>query len=154
LSGEGPRGMVELCTIGFTKKPARAFFAKLKAAGVRRLIDIRLSNTSQLAGFAKKDDLAYFLREIAGVEYLHRPDLAPTPEILKSYGKKNGDWQTYEAQFLKLMADRHIEDNLTRELVDHGCLLCSEEAPDHCHRRLVAEYLAAKWGEVRITHLV
>ena len=146
--------MIELYTIGFTKKSAREFFAKLKEAGVRRLIDIRLNNKSQLAGFAKKEDLAYFLTEIGGIEYVYRPELAPTQDILDDYKKRKGDWQTYETGFLKLMADRHVENTVPKELLDRGCLLCSEEKPHHCHRRLVAEYLAAKWGDMKITHLV
>jgi uncharacterized protein (DUF488 family) len=154
VSSQVATSAIELFTIGFTKKSARDFFTKLKEAGVRRLIDIRLNNTSQLAGFAKKDDLAYFLQEIDGIEYVHRPGLAPTQDILDAYKKKNGDWQTYETQFLKLMADRQVENAVPRELLNGGCLLCSEDEPDHCHRRLVAEYLASKWGDVKITHLI
>ncbi len=141
-------------TIGFTKKSAREFFTKLKEAGVRRLVDIRLNNKSQLAGFTKKEDLAYFLQEIGGIEYVHQPELAPTQDILDDYKKKKGDWQTYETKFLKLMADRQVENIVPKELLNRGCLLCSEEKPEHCHRRLVAEYLAAKWGDLKITHLV
>lgn len=154
MSTQVATSMIELFTIGFTKKSAREFFTKLKEAGVRRLVDIRLNNKSQLAGFAKKEDLAYFLQEIGGIEYVYRPELAPTQDILDDYKKKKGDWQTYETKFLKLMAGRQVENTLPRELLDRGCLLCSEDEPHHCHRRLVAEYLAAKWGGVRITHLV
>jgi uncharacterized protein (DUF488 family) len=146
--------VIELFTIGFTKKSAREFFTKLKEAGVRRLVDIRLNNTSQLSGFAKKDDLAYFLQEIDGIEYVHRPELAPTQDILDAFKKNKGDWSTYETQFLKLMTDRQVENTVPKELLDRSCLLCSEDEPDHCHRRLVAEYLAAKWGDVKITHLI
>jgi uncharacterized protein (DUF488 family) len=145
---------IELFTIGFTQKSARDFFTKLKTAGVTRLIDIRLNNTSQLAGFAKKDDLVYFLQEITGIEYVHRPDLAPTQDILDAFKKNKGNWQTYETQFRSLLADRHAENRVPKELLHQACLLCSEEKPDQCHRRLVAEYLAAKWGNVRITHLI
>ena len=154
MSTQGATNTIELFTIGFTRKSAREFFTKLKAAGVRRLVDIRLNNTSQLAGFAKKEDLAYFLHEIGGIEYVHRAELAPTQDILDDYKKKKGDWQAYETKFLRLMADRHVENTVPKELLDRSCLLCSEEEPQHCHRRLVAEYLAAKWGNVRITHLV
>ncbi|MBM3861626.1 MAG: DUF488 domain-containing protein [Verrucomicrobia bacterium] len=145
---------MELFTIGFTKKSAKDFFTKLKAAGVRHLVDIRLNNTSQLAGFAKKEDLAYFLQEIGGIEYVHLPQLAPTQDILDAYKQQKGDWQTYETQFLKLMRERQVENTVSKAIIDRGCLLCSEEDPSHCHRRLVAEYLAAKWSNVRITHLV
>jgi uncharacterized protein (DUF488 family) len=146
--------MIELFTIGFTKKTAREFFTKLKDAGVRRLVDIRLNNKSQLAGFAKKEDLAYFLEAIGRIEYVHRPDLAPTQDILDDFKKRKGDWQTYETKFLKLMADRQVENNVPKELLDRSCLLCSEDEPEHCHRRLVTEYLTAKWGNVKTTHLV
>jgi uncharacterized protein (DUF488 family) len=154
VSTQVATSVIDLFTIGFTKKSACEFFTKLKEAGVRRLVDIRLNNTSQLAGFAKKEDLTYFLKEIGGIEYVHLPNLAPTRDILDAYKKQKGDWQTYETQFLKLMADRQVENTVPKELLDRGCLLCSEEEPHHCHRRLVAEYLAAKWGDVRITHLV
>ncbi|MGD0059844.1 MAG: DUF488 domain-containing protein [Verrucomicrobiia bacterium] len=154
MNGQVATSVIELFTIGFTKKSAREFFTKLKEAGVRRLIDIRLNNTSQLAGFAKKEDLPYFLKEIGGIEYVHLPILAPTQDILDAYKKQKGDWQTYETQFLRLMADRQVENTVPKELLDRACLLCSEEEPHHCHRRLVAEYLAAKWGDVRITHLM
>jgi uncharacterized protein (DUF488 family) len=141
-------------TIGFTKKSAEAFFTRLKDAGVRRLIDVRLNNVSQLAGFTKKDDLRYFTKAICNVEYLHLPELAPTAEILDPYKKaKNGDWALYERQFIELMRSRHIERTLSRDMLDGGCLLCSEEKPHHCHRRLVAEYLKEHWRDVEIEHI-
>jgi uncharacterized protein (DUF488 family) len=141
-------------TIGFTKKTARDFFSKLKQSGARRLIDVRLNNVSQLAGFAKKDDLRYFLDAICQMEYLHNPSLAPTQSLLDAYKKKKGDWNVYEDRFLALMQERHIEDAISREELDGACLLCSEETPDHCHRRLVAEYLRNKWGNLEIKHIV
>ena len=94
---------ISIFTIGFTKKTAEEFFAKLQAAGVKRVIDIRLNNVSQLAGFSKKDDLRYFLRAIAGIDYLHVPELAPTQDILDAYKKHKGDWSVYETEFMKLM---------------------------------------------------
>jgi len=141
-------------TIGFTKKTARDFFSKLKQSGARRLIDVRLNNVSQLAGFAKKDDLRYFLDAICHMEYLHIPALAPTQSLLDAYKKKKGDWNVYEDRFLALMRERHIEDTISREELDGACLLCSEETPDHCHRRLVAEYLRDKWGNLEIKHII
>lgn len=141
-------------TIGFTKKSAETFFSRLKTAGVKRLVDVRLNNVSQLAGFAKKDDLRYFTYEICNIDYIHVPVLAPTAEILDPYKKhKNGDWPLYERQFLNLMAQRRIEEAVSHELLDGGCLLCSEEKPHYCHRRLVAEYLKDKWGDVQIEHI-
>jgi uncharacterized protein (DUF488 family) len=144
---------MRIFTIGFTKKPAETFFTRLQNAGVKRLVDVRLNNISQLAGFTKKDDLRYFLKAICNIEYVHLPELAPTAEILNAYKKqKNGDWELYERRFLDLMKSRRIE-NTPRELLADGCLLCSEEKPLHCHRRLVAEYLKEHWGDVEIEHI-
>jgi uncharacterized protein (DUF488 family) len=146
---------VEIYTIGFTKRAAAEFFGALRRAGIRRLIDVRLNNTSHLAGFAKRDDLEYFLREICGAEYVHVPLLAPTDEILDGYKDKSLSWDEYEARFLALLAERKVEEGVDRRLFDDGpaVLLCSEPEADHCHRRLVAEYLQRKWGGFEITHL-
>ena len=144
---------MKIYTIGFTKKSAEKFFTEIKQAGVKRLIDVRLNNISQLAGFSKKDDLRYFAKVICNIDYRHLPDLAPTQDILDAYKKRKGDWDQYEQQFLQLMRDRKIEETTPREIVDGGCLLCSEEKPRHCHRRLVAEYLKEKWGDIEIEHL-
>jgi uncharacterized protein (DUF488 family) len=146
-------GPIKIFTIGFTKKTAERFFTKLQTAGVRRVIDVRLNNVSQLAGFSKKDDLKYFLRAIAGIDYLHVPELAPTQDILDAYKKQKGDWLVYETAFVKLMESRRIEDAVSRETMDHGCLLCSEDEPQHCHRRLVAEYLQKQWPNVTVEHI-
>ena len=145
---------MKLFTIGFTKKTAEIFFGKLCDAGVKRVIDIRLNNVSQLAGFAKKDDLSYFLKTICAIEYVHVPELAPTQDILDGYKKHKGDWEVYEKKFIELMIKRAIENKLSRELFDNACLLCSEDKPHHCHRRLVAEYLKDKWGNVEIEHIL
>jgi uncharacterized protein (DUF488 family) len=144
---------MNLYTIGFTKKSAEAFFTRLQRAGVRRVVDVRLNNNSQLAGFSKRDDLAYFLRSIAGIEYVHLLDLAPTQELLDRYRKVDRDWPAYERDFLALMASRQIETSVPPNLLDGGCLLCSEHQPHHCHRRLVAEYLRARWAGVQVEHL-
>lgn len=140
-------------TIGFTKTTAEKFFNRIQKASVKRVLDVRLNNVSQLAGFAKKDDLRYFLRAICSVEYEHRPELAPTQEMLDEYKKDGGAWASYEKSFLELMARRRVEDLVPRESVDGACLLCSEDKPHHCHRRLVAEYLRSKWGDLSIEHL-
>jgi uncharacterized protein (DUF488 family) len=125
----------------------------LKQTGVRRLIDIRLNNVSQLAGFSKKDDLAYFVRTICGAEYVHEPLLAPTQEMLDAYKKQKGSWDAYERQFLDLMAERQIEDRLDPALfAGPTVLLCSELTAEHCHRRLVLEYLRDKWGDVEMAN--
>jgi uncharacterized protein (DUF488 family) len=144
---------MKLFTIGFTKKPARRFFELLRKSGAKRIVDVRLNNVSQLAGFAKKDDLAYFAKEICGMDYVHLPVLAPTQEMLDQYKKQRGDWSAYERQFLDLMKQRRIEETVPREAVADGCLLCSEDKPHHCHRRLVAEYLKQHWGDVDVAHL-
>jgi len=145
---------MKIFTIGFTKKSAESFFTKLQRAGVKRLIDVRLNNVSQLAGFAKRDDLRYFVRTICGIDYLHLPQLAPTQEILDEYKKNKGSWDVYERQFLSLMAERQIEHAVQCESLEGACLLCSEEGPHHCHRRLVAEYLREKWDDVQIEHII
>jgi uncharacterized protein (DUF488 family) len=144
---------MKIFTIGFTKKSAESFFTKLQRAGVKRLVDVRLNNVSQLAGFTKRDDLRYFTKVICNIDYVHLPDLAPTQDILDAYKKHKGDWGLYERQFLKLMTMRQIEDKIPREVLDGGCLLCSEDEPHYCHRRLVAEYLKEKWGDVEIEHI-
>ena len=140
-------------TIGFTKKSAETFFELLRDSGAKRVIDVRLNNVSQLAGFTKRDDLAYFLRRICRMEYVHMPDLAPTKELLKSYRDSAITWDDYETRFMTLMAERCIEELPIRDLIDNACLLCSEETPEQCHRRLVAEYLQKQWGNVEIIHL-
>ena len=144
---------IDLFTIGFTKKTARDFFELLTEAGVKRIIDTRLNNVSQLSGFAKRKDLEYFLKEIADIEYTHLLDLAPTKDILNPYKKKQTDWQTYEKSFLDLIEQRQIENKVTPDILDGGCLLCSEAKPHYCHRRLVAEYLNNKLGNINICHL-
>jgi uncharacterized protein (DUF488 family) len=144
---------MKVFTIGFTKKSANKFFDLLRTSGTKRVVDVRLNNVSQLAGFAKKADLAYFLREICGIDYVHLPALAPTQEMLDQYKKQRGDWKIYELQFLELMKQRRIEETIPKEAIADGCLLCSEDKPHHCHRRLVAEYLRQHWDHVDISHL-
>jgi uncharacterized protein (DUF488 family) len=145
---------MEIYSIGFTQKNASEFFGTLKAHGIERLLDVRLNNTSQLAGFAKQADLAYFLHEICGAGYEHEPLLAPTQDILDAYKKQKGSWELYEEAFLALMRSRSIEtvidkDSFARKTV----LLCSEPTAEQCHRRLVLEYLQEHWGGLTITHL-
>jgi uncharacterized protein (DUF488 family) len=144
---------MRLYTIGFTKKSASRFFETLRDAGVERVVDVRLNNVSQLAGFTKKQDLAYFLDKIVGIGYVHAPLLAPTQHLLDSYKKRGGRWSEYEHGFLELMKERKIETSWAPEMHESDCFLCSEEKPDHCHRRLVAEYLAAHLGGIKVQHL-
>lgn len=145
---------MKIFTIGFTKKSAEGFFTKLRQSGARRIVDVRLNNVSQLAGFAKKGDLEFFLREICAMDYVHVPALAPKRDMLDRYRKQKGAWKAYEDEFLALMRERKIEDNVPRDVIADGCLLCSEQKPDRCHRRLVAEYLKEHWGDVEIVHLI
>jgi uncharacterized protein (DUF488 family) len=147
-------GEIETFTIGFTKKTAESFFTKLRDAGVIRVVDVRLNNSSQLAGFAKRDDLQFLLKGLYGIEYVHVTELAPTKEILDAYKKHNGDWSVYEREFFELMERRRIQETIPREVIDRGCLLCSEHLPKHCHRRLVVEYLERHWGPLKATHIV
>ncbi len=143
---------MKLFTIGFTKTSAESFFSRLSKANVKKLIDVRLNNVSQLAGFAKKEDLKFFTNSICHIGYEHIPELAPTKDMLDEYKKSKGAWSVYAQKFLDLMARRKIED-IDRFRLDDGCLLCSEAKPHHCHRRLVAEYLKEKWKDVEIHHL-
>ena len=155
--GPGRRGvragrstpLITLYTIGFTRSSARSFFTRLEDAGVERVIDVRLSNSGQLAGFAKRDDLAYFLERLGGIGYHHELALAPTPELLDAY-RTSHDWAAYAKGFARLLRKRRVED-LPRS--EAACLLCSEHTAEHCHRRIAAEYLAEHWCDTRIVHL-
>lgn len=149
-----PHDFINVFTVGFTRKTASEFFEKLRAAGITRVVDVRLNKVSQLAGFSKRDDLRYFLKKILDVEYVEAPLLAPTQPMLDAYKKTKGSWDTYEQNFLRLMAERQIEDKIDPSLLAGGCLLCSEETPHHCHRRLVLDYLQKRWGNLAIKHIV
>lgn len=145
---------MKVYSIGFTEKSAEKFFNLIKSQPIKTLIDVRLNNVSQLAGFAKKKDLQYFLRELCNVDYMHTLDLAPTKEILDPYKKGNVSWETYEDNFMNLMAKRNVE-RIDKELISDGCLLCSEHKPHHCHRRLVLEYLNNQWNtNFEVKHLI
>lgn len=141
-------------TIGFTKSTAEHFFKRLSDAGVKNVIDVRLHNTSQLSGFAKSEDLSFFLNKIGGIGYRHMPLLAPEDAMLATYKKNGGSWLAYEKDFISLMASRRIEEKLTPEFLNGACLLCSEDKPHQCHRRLVCDYLNVKWGNtIKVRHL-
>lgn len=144
---------IRLYTIGFTKKTAEEFFTTLRKAHVKSLIDVRLNNISQLAGFTKRDDLAFFLREICQCDYRHEPALAPTEAILDAYKKKAMDWTEYEEGFSALLRERQAENRVDLATLDQACLLCSEPKADKCHRRLVAEYFRSRLGHIEIVHL-
>lgn len=142
-----------LYTIGFAGKSAKEFFDILRQNSVRKVIDIRLYNRSQLAGFTKRDDLQYFLQTILDVGYEHQPILAPSKELLDGYKKGGVSWDAYEQEYLALLQQRRPDEKLSAEEFDGGCLLCSEASPTRCHRRLAAEFLADAWGDVKIVHL-
>jgi uncharacterized protein (DUF488 family) len=145
---------MRLYTIGFTQKTAEQFFSLLIDAGVRRVLDTRLNNRSQLAGFSKSDDLPYFLKVIGDIGYRHAPEMAPTQDMLDRYKKLKGSWWEYETEFLTLIRGRGLSERVdVTELAD-ACLLCSEHPPDHCHRRLVAEYLQQQLGGLEVVHLM
>jgi len=146
--------MTLVYTIGFTRTTAADFFARLRGAGVRRLLDVRLHPTSQLAGFARRDDLAFFLRELCAADYLHEPLLAPSEALFDGFKKGGGCWSDYERGYRQLLAERQVEQRLTPALLDGPTvLLCSEPTPEQCHRRLALEYLADAWGAITAVHL-
>jgi uncharacterized protein (DUF488 family) len=146
---------IEVSTIGFTKKSAETFFSLLRNANVRTVLDVRLNNTSQLAGFAKKADLRFLLSELLGVQYIELGELAPEKEMLQRYQLKEMTWDDYASAYLELLARRRVESNLDVSLFDGGCLLCSEDKPHQFHRRLAVEYLNSRWnGKLKISHLV
>jgi uncharacterized protein (DUF488 family) len=146
---------VELYTIGFTKKPAERFFSLLNENGVKRVIDIRLNPHGQLSGFSKQEDLAYFLDRLISCDYHHLPILAPTDEILHDY-RKDHQWDRYVQRFEALMDERDVPNALDKALLTEApsCLLCSEDTPERCHRRLVAERVVKSWPEIVIVHLI
>ena len=146
--------MIKLFTIGFTEKTAATFFTLLKNAGVRKIIDTRLNNVSQLAGFAKGKDLEYFAKEIAYIGYEHNINLAPTKELLSSYRNKTINWTQYETEYISILNQRNIIHNIDFEKLNNSCILCSEHKPDRCHRRLLAEYLKKENNEIEIIHLI
>lgn len=146
-------GPIRLYTIGFTEKSAEEFFGLLLSNGVRKLVDTRVNNTSQLAGFAKGKDLAYFCQAIGDIAYEHRLDMAPTRELLSDYRKGGMDWATYTDRYLSLLRQRRLHDKVRAADLDGACLLCSEHLPEHCHRSLLAEYLRERTPELEVVHL-
>ncbi|MEZ7198814.1 DUF488 domain-containing protein [Pseudodesulfovibrio karagichevae] len=145
--------MIKLYTIGFAQKSAEEFFTMLRKAHVKTLVDVRLNNVSQLAGFTKKNDLQFFLREIIGAAYIHVPDLAPTKDILDGYKKKQIKWEQYVRQYEYLLKTRDLSSALSKIDLDGACLLCSEPTADKCHRRLAAEYIQSQNEEISVLHL-
>lgn len=147
-------GAIQIYTIGFTRKPAKTFFGLLEVSGVRRVVDVRLNVTSQLAGFAKQKDLRYFLGAILKADYLHLKEAAPTKALLDGFKKGALSWEEYEEGYRLLLEERHASAFLRETIRSGDCFLCSEHEPDHCHRRLLAEYCAAVFGDVEVRHLM
>lgn len=145
--------MIKLYTIGFAGKSAENFFDLLQNASVKKIIDTRINNVSQLAGFAKGADLKYFARKIGGMDYAHQLDFAPTKELLQAYREKRISWEQYEVEYLNLLDTRKIASKIDIEQLHGNCLLCSEHGPEKCHRRLLAEYLQHVKGGIEILHL-
>jgi uncharacterized protein (DUF488 family) len=146
--------MNKIFTIGFTGKPAEKFFSLLEKNSIKKLIDVRLNNVSQLAAFSKRDDLEYFLRKILSCDYIHRPDLAPTETILKNYKMKIINWDIYTDEYIKLLNSRNIILHLKKDEIVDSVFLCSERQPKYCHRRLLVEYLQKHWNNFEIIHLI
>ncbi|GMO67705.1 MAG: hypothetical protein Ta2D_13090 [Rickettsiales bacterium] len=145
---------MNIFTIGFTQKTAKDFFEILKKNKIECLIDIRLNNVSQLAGFAKGNDLNYFLKEICNIDYKHEINFAPTKEILEDYRNKKTSWNDYERDFNQLLINRKVE-NIFENYNNYNnlCFLCSEPTAKQCHRRLLAEYLKSKKQDIKIIHI-
>jgi len=146
--------MIKLYTIGFTGKSAEQFFNLLRNNYVKKIVDIRLNNVSQLAGFAKGSDLKFFSKEIGNIEYEHNIDFAPSKEILTRYRDKKMTWHEYETEYLNLLDSRKVVQKTDIEKLNESCLLCSEHTPEKCHRRLLAEYLKRLNDEIEIVHLI
>ncbi|MGD0572841.1 MAG: DUF488 domain-containing protein [Sedimentisphaerales bacterium] len=153
MSEADSKRTIRIFTIGYAGRNAREFFTTLKQASIRKVIDVRFYNTSQLAAFTKKQDIEYFLQSIVGAEYVHMPIMAPTPQLLSDYKEGLIGWQQYETQFKAIISQRQIQGHITPQDADMSCLLCSEARADKCHRRIEAEYLAEHWRNVSINHL-
>jgi uncharacterized protein (DUF488 family) len=146
--------MIKLYTIGFTGKSAEKFFNLLTSSGVKKIVDTRINNVSQLAGFAKGSDLKFFAKEIGDISYENNIDFAPTKELLTRYRNKKMTWQEYEIEYLNLLDMRKVASKTDIEKLHENCLLCSEHTPEKCHRRLLAEYLQHVKNDVEIIHLI
>ena len=145
--------MIQLYTIGFTGKSAEKFFTLLQNNAVERIVDTRINNTSQLSGFAKADDLAFFARSVGRIDYKHQLDFAPTKDLLANYRNGKISWSEYEIEYLNLLDVRKIANKVNIEELHQNCLLCSEHTPEKCHRRLLAEYFQHRYNDILITHL-
>lgn len=146
--------MIKLYTIGFTGKTAEEFFTLLKDNGVKKIVDTRINNVSQLAGFSKGPDLKFFAKSVGKMGYEHKIDFAPTKELLSNYRDKKLTWEEYEKEYLNLLDMRQISKKVNAEKLHKNCLLCSEHTPEKCHRRLLAEYLTYVNNDIETIHLI
>ncbi len=144
---------MKVFTIGFSRKNTEQFFTRLREPGLLRVVDIRLYNKGPSAGFTNRNDLPFLLRQVNQMDYVHRLDMAPNEALMDDQRTNGVDYLKYKKEFRELLTDRRIETNVPKELIDGGCLLCSEPSAEFCHRRLVAEYLKEKWGDLEIIHL-
>ena len=146
--------MIKLYTIGFTNKSAERFFELLEHNQIVKIIDTRINNVSQLSGFAKAKDLEFFARRLSGINYEHKPDFAPTKELLDAYRNKRISWIDYSKEYIRLLEERNVGIYPSQiEQLHNSCLLCSEHSPEQCHRKLLAEFLKQKYPEIQIIHL-
>ena len=145
---------MKIYTIGFTKKSAEEFFGAIRRAGVKRIVDVRLNNVSQLAGFAKRDDLRFLLSAVADIDYMHMLELAPEKEVLKDYQNGRISWSKYEKAYVSLLSERNVAEGAILDIREGDCLLCSEETPEKCHRRLASEFLAQHQSGIEIVHIL
>lgn len=145
--------MIKLYTIGFTEKPASRFFQLLEHNKIKKIVDTRVSNNSQLSGFAKGKDLAFFAKQLANIDYEHQIKFAPSKELLGAYRKKEISWEEYAEEYISLLDERDIKDGINLESLNECCLLCSEHTAEKCHRRLLAEYLQELNSDIEIIHL-
>lgn len=147
--------LMQVTTIGFTQKSAERFFTLLKEADVKTVLDVRLNNTSQLAGFSKKPDLEFFLSSMFDINYIDLRELTPERDHLKRYQSGDMSWDDYASAYIEVLAKRRVESNLDITVFNGACLLCSEHTPDRCHRRLALEYLNSRWSNrLTIRHLL
>jgi len=146
-------GTMRVYTIGFTKKSAREFFDTLRGNSIKQVVDVRINNVSQLAGFTKRDDLSYFLKELCGADYHHFEFLAPTRQMKDEYAESK-DWEAYAREYTELLTRRNVLGELDKSFFEREtCFLCAEASPDRCHRALLTQYLQDHWGEVEVSHL-
>lgn len=144
---------MKIFTIGFSKKDAKTFFELLEKNEVKTLVDVRLNNKSQLAGFTKVRDFPYFLTKLCSSDYRHEEIFAPTKNLLNGYKNEDISWKQYEKIYNSLLDKREILENINIKEFENSCFLCSEFSAENCHRRLAVEYLKKYFSNIEIVHL-